>query len=232
MGSEANSVLQARGLMVELGRERSIKASFCLAPQEVLRVAGPSGCGKTTLLRTLARLNAASGGEILLQGRPAAEVDPLGWRRQVVYLSQQPVMLEGTVEENLLAGFATSQAPPPPPDLRQQGVEMMDSLGLDPAKLISQDARTLSGGEAARLALCRALLINPAVLLADEPTASLDAEHTQSLTALLARWTQGGGALVVVAHDSGPWQDLPGAMLTLEEEALTGEAAMGGATGR
>ena len=92
--------------------------------------------------------------------------------------------------------------------MEQRARGRMERLGLDPQRIWEQDARTLSGGEAARVALCRALALEPRVLLCDEPTASLDLEHGQALARMLQAWLGSGGALVLVAHDPAPWREL------------------------
>lgn len=211
-------VLECRDLRASLGDgERAIEASFRLAAGSTLQVAGPSGCGKTTLLRILARLDARDSGELLLRGEPAARIPPARWRRQVIHLAQHPVMLEGTVRDNLEAGFTTNTAHPLPDaaDRQQEARRLLGALLLDPDELLVQDARTLSGGEAARVALIRALLVAPPVLLADEPTASLDPDGASALVRVLTGWIGRGGALVLVAHDGAPWEGVEREVLEL-----------------
>lgn len=212
-------MLEAREVQTTLAKERSIHASFCLPAGQALQVSGPSGCGKTTLLRMLARLDARQGGELLLKGTPAAQVQPTRWRRQVLYLAQQPVMFEGTVAQNLLAGFDTTLADAPGSEHQAEATRLLEALLLEPEELLEQEARTLSVGEAARVALCRALLIQPAVLLADEPTASLDPDAASTLVALLQQRLQQGMALVLVAHDEAPWAELRRKRLELDGRA-------------
>jgi putative ABC transport system ATP-binding protein len=142
-------------------------------------------------------------------------VRPARWRRQVQYLAQQPVMFDGTVWDNLAAGFNSSRAPAPPADLELRAGGLLQELDLDPAAVLGQDARTLSGGEASRVALCRSLLVRPLVLLADEPTAALDGGRAGRLVRLLQRWVGEGGALVLVAHDDAPYEDLERRRLAL-----------------
>lgn len=199
--------------------ERAIEASFRLDAGAALQVAGPSGCGKTTLLRILARLDARDSGELLLRGEPAVRIPPVRWRRQVVYLAQHPVMLEGTVHYNLDAGCAPRIARQTSDETghnrREEARLLLRALLLDPDELLDQNARTLSGGEAARVALARALLIHPAVLLADEPTASLDPDGAGALVKVLTGWVGRGGALVLVAHDGAPWEGVKREVLAL-----------------
>jgi putative ABC transport system ATP-binding protein len=137
----------------------------------------------------------------------------------VAYLAQHPVMLEGTVRDNLDAGFATGTADLAADKMgqerQQEARRLLGALLIEPDEVLGQEARTLSGGEAARIALVRALLIQPAVLLADEPTASLDPDGASALVKVLTGWIGRGGALVLVAHDSAPWEGLKREVLEL-----------------
>ena len=212
--SKDTDLLKVRKLAVTIKEGRRVELSFDLREGELLQLGGPSGCGKTTALRMLARLTAAEEGQMFLRGQPFTTTRAPVWRRQLAYLAQQPVMLEGTVRDNLLAGYATTTAERSAPRDEARAGRLMDSLGLDAGALLEQDARVLSGGEAARVALARTLLIRPTVLLADEPTAALDADNAAALVRVITRWTAQGGAVVLVAHDPGPWEGV--ARRTLE----------------
>lgn len=141
-------------------------------------VVGPSGGGKSTLLRLLNRLQDPDRGRVLFRGRDLRGYDPLWLRRQVGMVFQAPVMLPGTVRDNLEAG------------LRLQGRTLADPgawlerVGLDPA-LLGRPAAELSGGEQQRVALVRTLALAPAVLLLDEVTSALDAGSTAAIERLV-----------------------------------------------
>ncbi len=209
--------LQAKNLRVEIPKRPPMEVSFEVRAGEAVQLTGPSGCGKSTVLRILCRLDTPASGTLLLGGAPSRSIPPGCWRRRVCYLAQNPLMLEGTVVDNLDAGYAVRLAPSPPPDHRERTREYLSRLGMDPDKYLAQDARTLSGGEAARVALVRALLIQPEVLLCDEPTAALDPARARSLAALLGQWVGHGGALILVAHDEAPWEEIPRRMIHLGE---------------
>ena len=205
---EPEQLLQAKGLRLALPGREPVSFDLRVARGEAVQLCGPSGCGKTTALRMLARLEDPGPALLSLEGAVATSVLPQAWRRQVCYLAQSPVMLPGTVGDNLLAGFGVRHGPQPSAGLEQRTRHSLERLGLHPERIQDQDARTLSGGEAARVALARALALEPRVLLCDEPTASLDLAHGRSLASLLGEWLEQGGALVLVAHDLAPWGEL------------------------
>jgi putative ABC transport system ATP-binding protein len=138
---------------------------------QVSAIVGPSGGGKTTLLRILNRMTSPDSGLVAFFGQPVEEIDPVQLRRKVVMLTQMPVIFAGTVGENLLIGCRLAEKEEPAADAVQA---IMARVGLD--KELSADAARLSGGEKQRLALARVMLMDPEVMLLDEPSASLDEE--------------------------------------------------------
>ncbi|MEO8777502.1 MAG: ATP-binding cassette domain-containing protein [Rhodanobacter sp.] len=187
--STAQRLLQARGLRFAVaGRLLWHDLDLTLAPGERLAIAGPSGSGKTLLLRTLAALEPIQSGEITFQGRPLADWSMPVYRAHVVYLPQRPALPEGKVEAALQAPFhfqVRQQLPFP----AEQARELLQMLGRD-ATFLQQRTERLSGGEGQIVAMLRALLTAPAVLLLDEPTASLDAEAVAAIEKLIANWLQ------------------------------------------
>ena len=141
----------------------------------VSAVVGPSGGGKTTLLRILNRMTTPDAGRVLFFGQPVEEMDPVHLRRRVVMLTQMPVIFAGTVRENLLIGCRLAEKEEP---TQEAVAAIMKRVGLD--KELSSDAAQLSGGEKQRLALARVMLMEPEVMLLDDPSASLD-EQTEVL---------------------------------------------------
>lgn len=188
-----------------------------------LAIVGPSGAGKTLLLRLLALLDEPDEGRVLWRGEAVADHDVPGYRRRVVYLHQRPALVEGTVEENLRLGssFAGTEAID---TSRERLLELCDDLGRD-ARFLGSRARELSGGEGQLVAAARALLLEPAILLLDEPTASLDAESTRSLETLVDEWFGGRGeerALVWVSHDETQAERVADRRLELREGRVVG----------
>ncbi|MDQ3608870.1 MAG: ATP-binding cassette domain-containing protein, partial [Actinomycetota bacterium] len=146
--------LAAQGLTVWRGDRRVLDAvDLDVAPDAVTALLGPSGAGKTSLLRALVRLEVPAAGRVELDGRDVRELDPRVLRRRVGLVAQRPVMLAGTVAENLALGLVD----PPPPRL----AEALRATGLDPDAFLARSAAELSGGEAARVAVARALVRGP-----------------------------------------------------------------------
>ena len=153
--------------------------SFELARGEVLAVVGPSGAGKSTLLRLLNRLDEPTKGSVLLGETDYRSLPPRELRRRIGMVMQRAYLFPGTVAENVAFG----------PIQHQQSISEteIDSL-LKQVGLVGyaqRDALTLSGGEAQRVAITRALANQPDVLLLDEPTSALDEVARKGVETLL-----------------------------------------------
>ncbi len=136
---------------------------------EILCLLGPTGAGKSTLLRLLAGLESPTAGQVIYerQWRDPARC-PLAIRRRIVMVHQRPLLLTGSVRQNVEYGLRIRRRAG-----RAAAVdEVLDRLGL--SGLAKQSAATLSGGQLQLVALARALVVTPDVLLLDEPTAHLD----------------------------------------------------------
>jgi putative ABC transport system ATP-binding protein len=164
-----------------------IPAGACTA------ITGPSGAGKTTLLRLLNRLDEPDAGRVCLDGRALPDLNVLALRRRVALVAQAPVLLTGRVLDELRAGQ---------PSLSEdQAAGLLEQAGL-PSGMLDRGTAGLSGGEAQRLCLARALAARPQVLLLDEPTSALDAASARAIEQLAASFTAAGGTVVLVSHDT------------------------------
>jgi putative ABC transport system ATP-binding protein len=154
-------------------------------------VLGPSGSGKSTLTRLCNRLLDPSTGVVRLRGVDVRRLDVLELRRAVGMVFQRPTMFDGSVRDNFeVTGVDDAEM--------HRGV--LDSVGLD-AGFLGRTAATLSGGEAQRVCLARTLLMRPQVLVADEPTASLDEASAKSLEVLARNLADEGVPILWVTHD-------------------------------
>lgn len=179
------------------GRQVLSVKNFSVAEGSIVGLAGHNGSGKSTLMRMLAFLESPDSGKIFYDGREIEESE-LSLRREVTMLTQEPYLLKRSVGANVAYGLELRG------DKNVSG-KVCDSLlkvGLDPDKFMHRHWFELSGGEAQRVALAARLILNPRVLLLDEPTASLDLESTQLIhdAAVAAREKQ-GTTLVIVSHD-------------------------------
>lgn len=189
----AAEALVARNLRVVLGDFRLGPISMILRHGDYLVLMGPSGCGKTTLLKALAGLLPPDAGEIHIAGR---RVDGLPSRhRRVGYVPQHSLLFPHiTVADNVRFGLRYADIPAA---WRQERfVRAVELTGV--ADLLTRYPATLSGGEARRVALARALAIDPAVLLLDEPLSMLDSDARGELIETLRGIRQ--GARVVALH--------------------------------
>lgn len=164
---------------------------------ETLAVLGPNGAGKSTLLQLIALLERPDAGEILMDGRNAGR-DRLALRRRMALVFQEPLLLDTTVEGNVVSGLSLRGAPR---SERPGRVQLwLERFGI--AGIAKRSARTLSGGEAQRTSLARALVLAPELLLLDEPFAALDSPTRQTLIDDLERvLAEARCTTILVTHD-------------------------------
>ncbi|ADB49603.1 ABC transporter ATP-binding protein [Conexibacter woesei] len=189
--------LSARGLRLARGAREVLRdVSFDAPKGQVTVVVAPSGAGKSTLLRCCNGLLALDAGVLLLDGGDVAASDACALRRRVGLVGQLPVMLPGTVRDNLAYALAADDPRAAEPAL----LRALDAAGLD-GTFLARPAGELSGGERARVALARALTRGPELLLLDEPTAALDAAAAAHVGETLTRLAHDGLGVVVATHD-------------------------------
>ncbi|RFU47781.1 ATP-binding cassette domain-containing protein [Paraburkholderia sp. DHOC27] len=183
---------------------------FALQAGDRVAITGPSGSGKSVFLRALALLDPLDSGRILWHGKPVDRMMIPRYRRNVAYIRQRPAILDGTVEDNLRYPFSLKAYRDVRFD-RARAAALATQAGRG-ADFLDKRASDLSGGEAQITALIRVLQLAPAVLLLDEPTASLDPESAQAIEGLVQAWFEAGGpagdgagetarASVWVSHD-------------------------------
>jgi UDP-glucose/iron transport system ATP-binding protein len=176
------------GLMVKDLRSRFAGPfGFTVPSGTCTAITGPSGSGKSLMLRMIADLD-PNEGEVWLDGQARASLAAPAWRRRVTYVAAESGWWTDKVGDHFPKDVCS--------DLKALAVR----LGLDRAQLDAPVIQ-LSSGEKQRLALIRALLVRPKVLLLDEPTGALDTASIARVEEMLAEFTSAGGALILVTHD-------------------------------
>lgn len=163
----------------------------------IVGLAGPNGSGKSTLLRLLAFLEAPASGTLTFQDTPVS-TKPAAHHRHVTLLVQEPYLLKRSVHANVAYGLKVRGQT----DVNRPVQRALHMVGLDPESFANRQWYELSGGEAQRVALAARLVLQPKVLLMDEPTASLDGQSAALIrqAALTAR-DENNTALVIASHD-------------------------------
>ena len=200
------AVVQARGLVKTFGTGRAARrvldgADLDVAPGEVVAVLGRSGSGKSTLLHVLGGLDRPDAGTVQVAGEAVTgagerRLSALRHRRIGFVFQFFHLLPELTGEENVLLAGRVRGADPA---AAERGRALIDRLGL--RHVAGSMPHQLSGGEQQRFAIARALVNDPVLLLADEPTGNLDAEAGGHVLRLLRGLAEDGRAIVLVTHE-------------------------------
>jgi len=209
-----SSFLSARGLVKDYRQGKTTLrvlhgVSLDVAEGEFLVVVGASGAGKSTLLHLLGLLDTPTAGEIVVEGKGTSSLSrrARAWRRTVQFgfvfqffhllpdfSALENVMLPGMVRYSVF-GWPRSRA-----EVRSRATELLERVGL--GGRLDQRPAELSGGERQRVALCRALINEPQMLLLDEPTGNLDSKTGEAIHELIRELnTSSGQTIVMVTHD-------------------------------
>jgi putative ABC transport system ATP-binding protein len=203
-GKQVNQVVELRGVSKTYGTAVSALTEIELSVQagEFVAIMGPSGSGKSTLLNLVAGLDRPSSGEIVVAGQALGRLSEsqlsryrrnrLGIIFQFFHLLNNLSVLDNVLIPAQLAGQKGSVA-------RARALELLAQLGI--ASKAGQYPARLSGGERQRAAIARALINQPALLLADEPTGALDSRNGEQVMELLLELHRAGQTIVQVTHD-------------------------------
>ncbi|HWR34341.1 MAG TPA: ATP-binding cassette domain-containing protein [Clostridia bacterium] len=195
--SSASIVLRAELLTRSVGGKLIVDhVSFEVRRGDILAIIGPSGAGKSSLLRLLNRLDEPTSGTYFVEGRDYREFAPRELRRRVGMVMQSAYLFPGSVADNLR--FGPQQRGD---NLSDAGVaDLLSEVGIP--GYASRSVANLSGGEAQRVSLARALANKPVLLLADEPTSALDDEAKRGIERLIVDIVQQHGlTCILVTHD-------------------------------
>jgi tungstate transport system ATP-binding protein len=195
----AETVLALRDIGVHHGERIALQCAVLDVHRgEVLTLIGPNGAGKSTLLRVMGMLQRPDEGKVLFRGEDALAGSPLDLRRRIATVFQEPLLLNATVHQNAALGLKLRGMGRAEIDRRLE--PWLEKLGI--AHLAARSARTLSGGEAQRTSLARAFVLEPELLLLDEPFSALDPTSRAALLHDFQRIVKETGVTtVIVTHD-------------------------------
>jgi tungstate transport system ATP-binding protein len=184
---------------------------------QIYLLEGTNGAGKSTFLHLLALLLVPTGGTIAFAGEEVREeAQRQRLRRNITLVEQQPYLFATSVYQNLAFGLRLRDVRGELQDRRiRNALELVGLAGFE-----ERQVRTLSGGESRRVALARAMVLRPQLLLLDEPTAGLDREVLPLFEDCLARLKEQGTTVVLASHDGDQSRRLDGIVLTLEQGRL------------
>ncbi|MBB5868705.1 ATP-binding cassette subfamily B protein [Allocatelliglobosispora scoriae] len=174
--------------------------TLSVAPGERIAFVGPSGAGKSTVLNLVIGFLRPTSGRILLDGRDMEELDLRSYRTSLSIVPQEPILFEGSITENVTYGMTDVS----PERVRQaladaNALEFVDALPEGEATVVGDRGARLSGGQRQRLAIARALIRDPRVLILDEATSALDTHSERLIQEALERLVR-GRTVFVVAH--------------------------------
>src|SRR5580765_3378913 len=195
-------VVELRNIGYTIGGNKILDdLNLQIAPGEILILLGESGCGKTTTLKLINCLTEPTEGEVFVEGKPNSSWDPIELRRHIGYVLQEAGLFPHfPVAENVslvlrLNGWDENKK-------RERTDEMLDLVGLDPARFADRFPHELSGGQRQRVGVARALAADPSIVLLDEPFGALDAITRTNLQKEFARLVRElGKTAVFVTHD-------------------------------
>lgn len=175
--------------------------SLSLKAGELAVITGPSGCGKSTLFHLIAGITRADTGSILFEGKELSGISPKESAKlraeKISYILQgQSLLPNFTVLENICLPHELSRVTE---GLREKAMEILQEFGME--EMAESYPQTLSGGERRRVAIIRAFVHGPALVIADEPTSDLDEENTELILDYFERQREGGVGILISTHD-------------------------------
>ena len=200
------SLIEAIDLHQRFGTREVLKGvSLAVERGEILAIIGPAGSGKTTLLRLIDQLDTPASGKVMFDGQEVTPRLRTAVRRRISMVLQKPVVFDASVYDNVAYPLRVRRSDRKA--IPERVNAMLKIVGLDGYQ--KRKARTLSGGETQKVALARALITNPQLLLLDEPTANLDPVSLNAIEGLILRFNRDNDmAIVVATHEMAQGQRL------------------------
>ncbi|MEX0975054.1 MAG: ATP-binding cassette domain-containing protein [Bacillota bacterium] len=218
--SDDAPVLAAHDIRVVRGKRTILDVpSVEVRPGEVLALIGPNGAGKTTLLSVLACLDFPTRGEVLYRGQRVTKRNALSIRRRMAVVFQEPLLLDGTVLDNVMLGL---QLRGKLDEAKQNAAKWLDRFGI--SGVSAQTPHTLSSGEAQRASLARAFALEPEILFMDEPFAAVDVISRRGLVREFQEAQQAAHTTtVLVTHDFSEVTTLATRVLVMHQGTIQAE---------
>jgi putative ABC transport system ATP-binding protein len=227
------SVLELRGVTKVYGEQPPVRAlrgvSFSVRRSELVAIVGPSGSGKSTLLHIMGTLERPSSGVVRIGGVEAARLGDrqlsllrareIGFVFQQFFLAEHSTLLENVADGLLYAGV-------PAGERRAQAADALAAVGL--GERLKARPTQLSGGERQRVAVARAVVGRPAIVLADEPTGNLDSATGASIMELIRELNADGATIIMITHDAGLADQLPRQIRMLDGRVVSDGGRDGG----
>ncbi|MFJ5304163.1 ABC transporter ATP-binding protein [Streptomyces sp. NPDC088350] len=221
-------VVRVSGLRKEYGDTVALDGvALEIGAGEAVAVMGPSGCGKSTLLNMIAGLDRPSAGSVRVHGEELGRINETGLalfrRRRIGMIFQFFNLIDDlpAIDNVALSAQLTGS---PARQARRRALELLDELGIADRRNVYPAA--LSGGERQRVAVARALMNRPALLLADEPTGALDSHSGEQVMDLLIDLNELGQTLLLVTHDQRLATRCASRLVTMADGRITGERTL------
>jgi tungstate transport system ATP-binding protein len=213
------ALIEINGLYKSFGKSEILTdINLDIEESKVLALIGPTGSGKTTLLRQIDLLDQPTRGSIFFHGEDISRLssrEKIQVRRRMAMVFQKPVMFSSSVYENVAYGLKVRGKG----DSRDDVLRTLEQVRLSGYEYRS--ATTLSGGEMQRIALARAMVIKPEVLLLDEPTANLDPKSASAIDDLIERLAHGGTTVIIASHNMPECRRLANKVVVLVKGRIT-----------